>query len=71
MPDFSNRLFDGGYQGAQWGEEYTTEFVADAIDEDGYQYSVYWQFQTTKGEEPEDLSNYPWDDEHVSRVRAQ
>lgn len=66
--DFSNRVFVGWFGDAQEGEEYTVEFAARAVDAKGDPYEVYWQFETVKGEEPGDLSDYPFDDAHITRV---
>lgn len=71
VADFSNNVFPGGYQGAEEGDAYTTEFSCPAYDADGDEYRVCWQFETVKGEEPGDLSNYPWDDEHIVEVRPE
>lgn len=67
----SNRLFPGWWGDAQEGEHYTAEYHATATDAEGYNYLVYWQFDAVKGAEPEDESNYPWDDAHISRVVMQ
>ena len=65
----SNRVFFGWWGDASEGESYTDEWVADGIDENGNDVQVYWQFDQIKGEEPEDASNLPFDDEHVSEIR--
>jgi len=67
--DFSNRMFPGWYGDAEEGEEYTVEFSCDAI-ADGNEYQVYWQFSAVKGEEPE-ADEYPFDEDHISRVLPQ
>ena len=59
--EFTNRLFAGGFQDAETGEEYTTEYSAPAMGEDGYEYFVRWQFDVIKGEEPSD-EDHDWDD---------
>ena len=71
VADYSNRVFPGWWGDVQEGEEYTAEFSASAYDNDGNSYMIYWQFDSVKGQEPEDLSNYPWDDEHISLVVPQ
>lgn len=67
----SNRPFAGWWGDAEDGDEYTSEWVARAIDDAGDEYQVYWQFDAIKGEEPEDDGNWPWDDEHIARVVPQ
>ena len=62
--EFTNRVFDGGYQDAETGEEYTTEYSAPAVGEDGYEYVVRWQFDVVKGEEPAD-EDHDWNDVHT------
>jgi hypothetical protein len=65
----SNRPFPGWWGDASENEpSYTDEWVCAAIDADGNEYDVYWQFDAIKGEEPEDAGNLPWDDENISRV---
>lgn len=65
----SNRVFPGGWNDATDGEEYTSEWEAPAMDNDGNEFLVVWQFSATKGEEPEDDSDWPWgDDGYISRV---
>lgn len=59
--EFTNRLFAGGFQDAETGEEYTTEYSAPAMREDGEEYVVRWQFDVIKGEEPAD-EDHDWDD---------
>lgn len=68
--DYSNRLFTDWWGDAKEGETYTVEFNCTAIDEEGYDYAVYWQFDDIKGQEREPDS-YPFDDEHVTRVIPQ
>lgn len=67
----SNRVFPGWFGDAEDGKTYTAEYQAMAVDKSGNECIVYWQFDTVKGEEPEDESNYPWDDSHVTNVVAQ
>lgn len=67
VADFSNRVFDGWFGDAEEGEAYTTEFKAEAIDAEGNEYVVTWQFETVKGNEPEDNGNWPW--QNVSFVK--
>jgi len=47
------------------GDEYCFEMSAPAIDKDGNEYSVYWEFEAIKGEEKE-LDEYDYD--NVARV---
>lgn len=61
--ELTNRLFDGGFQGAETGDEYTTEYSAPAMGEDGEEYVVRWQFDVIKGEEPAD-EDHDWDNVH-------
>lgn len=67
----SNRVFTSWWGDASEGESYTAEYHANGVDENGNDVMVYWQFDEIKGQEPEDESNYPWDDEHVSKVVLQ
>lgn len=67
----TNRAFPGGWGDASEGEFYTAEYGAAAVDQEGKPVKVVWQFDETKGREPEDESNYPWDDEHISNVVPQ
>lgn len=66
----TNRVFTGWFGDAADGEEYVSEWAANAIGMDGNQYVVKWQFDLIRGEEPEDDSNLPWDDERITDVRA-
>jgi len=63
----TNRLFDGGWNDAEDGTGYTDEWGAIAYDADGTRYRVTWQFEVTKGDEPE-ADALPWDDDHVVSV---
>lgn len=68
----SNRVFDGGWQDAREGEAYTAEYKATAINKNTRENAeVYWQFAEVKGNEPEDESNYPFDNRHIYRVLIQ
>ena len=58
--ELTNRVFPGWFGDAAEGEEYTTEYGAPAIDEDGNEYWVTWQFNEVKGEESDDCGSYPW-----------
>lgn len=64
----SNRVFPGWWGDAKAGESYTAEYQAHAMDCDGRKYLVRWQFETVKGEEPEDESYYPFDDDQVTQL---
>lgn len=69
---FTNRVFPGWWGDASDDEpDYTAEYGAAAIDENGAPYKVIWQFDAVKGEEPEDEGNWPWDDGHITSVYAQ
>ena len=59
--ELSNRVFHGWWGDASDGEQYTTEWSAPVMGEDGFDYIVVWQFDETKGAEPEDTSCYDWD----------
>lgn len=69
IADFSNRVFVGWWGDASEGEPYTVEFCADAIDTAGDAYTVYWQFDAVKGEEPA-LDGWGWSDNNIVRVVA-
>jgi|WetSurMetagenome_2_1015567.scaffolds.fasta_scaffold876547_2 hypothetical protein len=64
----SNRLFDGSWSNAEEGEIYTDEWKANALDEDENTFEVFWQWSMVKGQEPEDASNLPFDDENIVEV---
>lgn len=59
----TNRVFSGWFGDVSTGEEYTDEWCANAIREDGETAVVYWQFDVTKGSEPE-AEDLDWDDVH-------
>lgn len=59
--NLTNRMFPGWWGAAQAGDEYTSEWSAPAIGEDGEEYVVRWQFDAVRGQEPEDDSCWPWD----------
>ena len=64
----SNRVFNGWWGDANEGDEYTAEYKANAVDSRGIDCDVYFQFDAVKGQEPEDESEYPFDDDHISKV---
>lgn len=68
IPDFSNRVFPNWWGDAEEGESYIAEFSCPAVDASGDRHWIYWQFDDTKGQEPTDLSEYPFDDDHISHV---
>ena len=63
----SNRVFPGWWGDAKEGETYYAEYIGIATKENKF-YDIYWQFLIIKGCEPEDESDYPWDNEHISNV---
>ena len=66
----SGRQFNGGWMDAEDGGAYTIEYSCAATDNAGDEVIVYWQFPEIKGSEPEDQSDYPWeDDSHIVMVR--
>lgn len=65
----SNRVFPGWWGDAEEGESYTAEYQARATGPDGNDYMVYWQFEEVKGKEPEDESNYPWENIHSVKLQ--
>lgn len=73
VADFSSRLFDGNGLNAQEGEPYTVEFVCPAIDSEGNEYEIYWQFDgIIKGEEPApDMYDWAHGDDHITRIVPQ
>ena len=62
----TNNVFLGWFGDAAEGESYTAEYEATAHDTDGTNYGIRWQFETVKGQEPEDESDYPFDDQHIT-----
>lgn len=61
QPELSNRIFSGWWGDVSEGEEYTAEWSAPAMGEDGYEYVVRWQFSEMKGAERE-ADSLDWDD---------
>lgn len=59
--ELSNRVFPGWFGDAAAGEEYTAEWSAPAIGQDGREFRVVWQFDEVKGDESEPDS-YDWGD---------
>ncbi len=57
----TNRIFGNSWDHAADGEEYTAEYSAPAIGEDGEEYVVRWQFTMVRGQEPEDGADLPCD----------
>jgi hypothetical protein len=55
-------LFPGCWSEAQAGDEYAAQWAAPAVDINGNEFKVVWEWQETKGEELEDASGYDWDD---------
>lgn len=66
--ELSNRVFDGWWGDAEEGEPYTAEWSCPAIDMDGNEYEIVWQFDEVKGQEREPDA-YPWDVDHITRIR--
>lgn len=66
--ELTNRVFPGWWGDAAEGEEYTQEWSAPAMDTDGNECVVRWQFEVVRGEETEDDSLHDWDD--VQSVQA-
>lgn len=66
--ELSNRVFGGWWGDAQEGEPYTAEWSCPAIDMDGNEYEIAWQFDEVKGQEREPDA-YPWDVDHITRIR--
>lgn len=64
----TNGVFAGWFGDAEDGEEYTTQYAATGYRDDGAEYRIFFEFSVVKGEEPEDESEYTWNDEHVSGV---
>ncbi|MBZ6064686.1 hypothetical protein LA374_00440 [Aeromonas schubertii] len=60
-PELSNRIFSGWWGDVSEGEEYTAEWSAPAMGEDGNEYVVRWQFSEMKGAERE-ADSLDWDD---------
>jgi len=58
----------GWYGDAGDGEPHLAEYEAGAVGTDGVDYLVRWRFKTIKGQEPEDESSYPFDDQHIFAV---
>lgn len=61
--DFTNRLLPGGYTNyndASDGEKYDFEMSAGAVDKDENEYTVYWIFENTKGEDAAELDSFDY-----------
>jgi len=58
----TNELFFGSAHDTFDGDEYTQEWVAEAHDENGELFKVYWNFDVLKGSEP-DKSQLKFEDE--------
>lgn len=62
----TSRLFSDGhvnFNDVADGETYDEEWSAQAIDEIGNRFTVYWIFENTKGENGiESPENFPWDE---------
>jgi len=67
----SNRVFSGWWGDKRDGEEYFAEYKASGVDSKKNSVAVYWQFLTIKGEEPEDESNYSWENSDITKVVMQ
>lgn len=65
----SNRVFPGSWGDAQEGEGYTAEWETRGEDADGNEYLIRWQFDAVRGEEPDDDSNWDWDNVDCISVR--
>lgn len=65
--DITNRLlpYPKNFHEVAEGEEYDFEMTCPAIDEQGNEYTVYWVFSDTKGDE-QDFDAYDYD--NVDRV---
>lgn len=61
----TNSMFPGWFGDASEGETYVDQWSAPAMGRDGEEYVIRWEFDVTKGAEPEDDS-HDWDD--VSEV---
>ncbi|MDR1685203.1 MAG: hypothetical protein LBR82_01975 [Desulfovibrio sp.] len=59
--ELTNRVFPGWFGDVKDGEEYVSEWDILAVDADGEEYRIIYQYDLVKGEEPlpEDLD---WDD---------
>ena len=65
--ELTNRVFPNWWGDAAEGETYISEWFAPAVDVDGNEYQVIWQFDQVRGDEQEPDS-LNWDD--VYKVRA-
>lgn len=61
--DFTNRLlpFSNNYNDVCDGEWYAFEMAADAVDQKGIEYKVFWIFSNIKGENARELDSYDYD----------
>lgn len=65
----TGRSFTRCFSDVEVGEVYTDEWHAPATGPDGKLYWVTWQWDTVKGQEPEDGGDYPWYDSNIVSVK--
>lgn len=66
--ELTNRLFDGCYNDAEDGDEYTEEYSALGYDENGNPVEIFMAFPQVKGEEV-DPENLNWSQD-AARIEA-
>ena len=66
--ELTNRLFDGCYSDASYGESYISEWSCAGINRNGERYEITWRFEEVKGSELEDASLYDWSKYEIKQV---
>lgn len=66
--ELTNRLFDGCYSDASYGESYISEWSCTGINRNGERYEITWRFEEVKGSELEDASSYDWSKYEIKQV---
>ena len=66
--ELTNRLFDGCYSDASYGESYISEWSCAGINRNGERYEITWRFEEVKGSELEDASSYDWSKYEIKQV---
>lgn len=56
------------YDDQKPGEECTVWFIVDAFNSEFEKYKIVWTFNVKKGEESENIEDYPWDEKHITKI---
>ena len=66
--ELTNRLFDGCYSDASYGESYISEWSCTGINRNCERYEITWRFEEVKGSELEDASSFDWSKYEIKQV---